>query len=519
MNTAEYTIDGGDYERGGAASKSLKEMLKKIGVDPQALRRTMVAAYEAEMNVVIHAHRGVMKVAVDPAQVDVVITDEGPGIPDIEQAMREGFSTAPSTARELGFGAGMGLPNIQRNTDHFSIQSTPGDGTQMRFTILLKPQETGAAAPNSVHVDAARCQQCLMCLRACPTAAIRVRAHGPRILDHLCVDCTSCIAVCEARALSMRCPDPIPAPSEETQLVLPPSFMEQFGPGITPERILDALAEMGFRNVRQTDEWEDALRYAVHDYAKEGGRPRPTLSPVCPAIVNLVQVRFPSLLGNIAPFRSPVDAAREEITAPHVVFAPVCPSQQTLLRGQRLLSRIDVAPPLALVNTVAERLGSQGRPAFREKVVATETEGVLQVSGMKHVIKMLDAVENGLLFNYAVLELYACDQGCFGSPLWSEDPLVARSRWTRELDAAAPGAKSIRRTAPLRSRPGLRLDADMGKAMEKLARIDALTKSLPGRNCGVCGAPTCAALAEDVVMGRAELSACTFLNVKKGEPS
>jgi anti-sigma regulatory factor (Ser/Thr protein kinase) len=523
METATYTIIGGDYDCGGTASKCLKELLKKIGVDAQAVRRTMIAAYEAEMNVVIHANKGKMKVAVDPTQVDVIVADEGPGIPSIEMAMREGFSTAPTIARNLGFGAGMGLPNIQRNTDRFSVRSTVGEGTQVRFTILLKPEDLSAAAANSVYVEAGRCQQCLACLRACPTAAVRVREGEPSILDHLCVDCTSCIAACEAGALALRLDAALPSPSDDTLLVLPASFLEQFGGDVRPQQVLDVLADMGFRNTRLTEEWEDALRKAACDYAAESGRAHPVLSPMCPAVVNLIQVRFPSLMEQVAPFRTPIEAAYEELTVPRAIdaaasketplyFVPVCPSQHSLLRLQRLLTKVGLVSPAALVNAVRAPLSAQERCLPRKNVIAMENQGVLQVSGMRHVMKVLDAVENGMMEDYAVLELYACDQGCFGSPVWSEDPFVARARWDRVSGPTVSGAQPLRRTAPLRGRAGVRLDADMRKAMEKLAKLDATTKSLPGRNCGVCGAPTCAALAEDIVMGRADISACAYRN-------
>jgi len=517
MNTAMYTIIGGDYENAGAASKGLKEILKRIGVDPRTVRRTMVAAYEAEMNVVIHARNGTMKIAVDPTQVDVVVADEGPGIPNIELAMKEGYSTAPPIARELGFGAGMGLPNIERNTDRFSIQSIARQGTQLRFTIFLQKQEAAGVAPNSVSVDPTLCRQCLACLQACPTAAVRVRGGKPHILDHLCVDCTSCLAACDARALTMTFASQLPETSEATVLVLPVSFLEQFGPSTSPDRVIEALDQIGFKQVRQSDEWEDALRLAVTQYAEEQGRPRPVLSPICPAVVNLIQARFPSLMGHLAPFRTAIEAAREELVAPHVAFLPVCPSQYTLLKEQSLITRIDLVSPLLLLHSVRAQLAGHERAVPCETVVATEAQGMLQVSGMRHVMKVLDAVENGLMENYPVLELYGCDQGCFGSPVWTEDPFVARPRWTRRAGAAPSTARSVRRTAPYRARPGVRLDPDMAKSIEKLARIDAITKGLPGRNCGVCGAPTCAALAEDVVLGRTDLTACPYRQTTQGE--
>lgn len=523
MNEATYPIQGGDYVNGGSASKELKAVLKRIGVDAKTIRRTMVAAYEAEMNVVIHAFRGAMKVAVDPTLVDVAIEDEGPGIPSIDHAMTEGFSTAPPEAREMGFGAGMGLPNIRRNSDQFSIQSTVGQGTRVRFRVFLHPEWASAVTRTSLRVEASRCQQCLACLHACPTSAVRVRDKRPVILEHLCIDCTSCMAVCEAGALTLDLPHEVPELTADTVLVAPSAFFEQFGEGVAPAMVLDALREMGFMQVRVMEEWEDALRAAVLEYARSEDAPRPVLSPMCPAVVSLIQLRYPSLMGHLAPFLTPAAAAREDLTAPHVVFVATCPAQHTLLRGPGLLSKIDVVSPWAMVNAVRPHL-AKAPTAPENGAEARASAGCpegLEVSGMRHVIKVLEEVENGLLKDCRVLELYACAQGCFGSPVWVEDPFVARRRFERmpASSRACPDAgrdRIIRRTEPLAARAGLRLDSDMRRAIEKLARIDAIVKTLPGRDCGVCGAPTCVALAEDVVLGRAEVTACVFAD--KGLP-
>lgn len=520
MNEATYPIQGGDYVNGGSASKELKAILKKIGVDAKTIRRTMVAAYEAEMNVVIHAFRGAMKVAVDPTQVDVAIEDEGPGIPSVDAAMTEGFSTAPPEAREMGFGAGMGLPNIRRNSDQFSIQSTVGQGTRVRFRVFLHPEWASAVARTSLGVDASRCQQCLACLHACPTNAVRVRDKRPTILEHLCIDCTSCLAACEAGALTLDLSSVIPEATGDTVLAAPSAFFEQFGEGVAPGMVLDALREMGFRQVRMMEEWEGALRSAALECARAGEMPRPVLSPMCPAVVNLIQLRYPSLMGHVAPFLTPAAAARENLTASHAVFVAACPAQHTLLRRPSLLTRIDVVSPSAMANAVRRRLGKATRPASENEAETRVSEGrpeVLEVSGMRHVVKVLEEVENGLLKDCTVLELYACVQGCFGSPVWAEDPFVARRRFERAPVTSGTSRETvtdriIHRTESLAARAGLRLDADMRRAIEKLARIDVIVKALPGRDCGVCGAPTCAALAEDVVLGRAEVTACVYLD-------
>ena len=517
MSSATYQIAGGDYDQGGSASKQLKALLKRIGADAKALRRAMIAAYEAEMNCVIHAGGGIMKVAVDPAQVDVSVIDEGPGIPDIKRAMTEGFSTAPAAAREMGFGAGMGLPNIQKNTDRFSIHSSPGHGTQLRFSVVLGPQEVFDTTPNSIHIAAELCRQCLRCLHGCPTAAIRLRAGLPQILGHLCVDCTACLGVCPDRVYGMDCLDALPEATTETVLVTPGALLAQFGPGVEAEAVREALASLGYAKVLLLETWDEALRAAVRDHARVEGTPRPVLSPVCPAVLNLIQMRFPALISHVAPFLTPIEAAREELAVDHAVFVAPCPAHYTVLRAPSVLTRIDVISPAAACNALLPHVKRQaGRGRAGED--AGPARGVLEVSGMHHVLQFLDQAETGLMNDWGVVELYACEQGCFGSPAWRQDAFVARRRFESAagLGGAIEGAPeigtAIRRTRPLRPRPGLRLDPDMRKAMEKLAKIDALTKKLPGRDCGVCGAPTCAALAEDTVLGRADTTACIYFD-------
>lgn len=131
----EFTLESLDFVRAGEASGKVKQYLKKLGFKPELVRRTAIAAYEAEMNVIIHAVRGTMRVEISPDRIVILVEDEGPGISDIEQAMKEGFSTASEAIRELGFGAGMGLPNIKRCADEMDLRSVPGQGTRLEFVI------------------------------------------------------------------------------------------------------------------------------------------------------------------------------------------------------------------------------------------------------------------------------------------------------------------------------------------------------------------------------------------------
>ena len=133
-----YDVPGDDFTRAGEASSAVTRKLKQLGFQPDVIRRVAIAMYEGEINMVIHAGGGEADVEILPGRVTAVLTDHGPGIPDVEQAMQEGWSTAPDNVRNLGFGAGMGLPNIKKYTDQMDIQTEVGKGTVMTMTVLVK---------------------------------------------------------------------------------------------------------------------------------------------------------------------------------------------------------------------------------------------------------------------------------------------------------------------------------------------------------------------------------------------
>ena len=133
-----FNLEGGNFSRAGTASSEIKKILKQLNVDALLIKRIVVALYEAEVNVVAHAYEGVMNVVLDGKSIVVTITDKGPGIPDIAKAMQEGFSTASPEVREMGFGAGMGLPNMKKNCDRLNIESTVNVGTKVTMTTYLR---------------------------------------------------------------------------------------------------------------------------------------------------------------------------------------------------------------------------------------------------------------------------------------------------------------------------------------------------------------------------------------------
>lgn len=135
--TFHFDVDGNDFTSAGEASVQVKKILRRIGIDAETIRRVSIAMYEAEINMVIHAGGGVADLYITPDCIKLVMTDSGPGIADIELAMREGYSTAPDNIRSLGFGAGMGLPNIKRYTDELNIESEVGKGTKITMSVNI----------------------------------------------------------------------------------------------------------------------------------------------------------------------------------------------------------------------------------------------------------------------------------------------------------------------------------------------------------------------------------------------
>ncbi len=133
----KFDIEGGNFSKAGTASSNVKKVLKKLNVDPKLIKRIVVSIYEAEVNVVAHAYEGEMHVSIFPEKIIVRIVDKGPGIPDIDLAMQKGYSTASSEVREMGFGAGMGLPNIKKNTNELNIKSEVGVGTEVELINYL----------------------------------------------------------------------------------------------------------------------------------------------------------------------------------------------------------------------------------------------------------------------------------------------------------------------------------------------------------------------------------------------
>ncbi|HLA83078.1 MAG TPA: [Fe-Fe] hydrogenase large subunit C-terminal domain-containing protein, partial [Thermoleophilia bacterium] len=343
MEFLSYHIVSNDFSRAGDASRSLKEHLKRLGVDAEAIRRTMIATYEAEMNVVIHSFGGRLDAHLAEEALHVDVIDYGPGIPDVDLAMREGFSTANAEARAFGFGAGMGLPNIKRSSDRLRVTSRVDEGTRISFTVYFKRATTRPPHFVSLQASPESCQECGRCLAACSTQAIRVRKHRPVVLEHLCIDCGACIAACKEKALIIR--NDISSVEDlgdiaQTILAIPPAFLAGCGAKYPPSRVLAALKSLGFAKVISLAPYEKALRDAARNTIQSENSRGPLITPVCPAIVNLIELRFPSLIAHLAPFDSPIEALQAGHADRPIVYVVSCPSQRSALVAHQVAAGI-----------------------------------------------------------------------------------------------------------------------------------------------------------------------------------
>ncbi len=548
-----FDLNRNDFRKIGDEFYRLKRALLGIGFPSDASRRASVAAYELAMNIVIHADRGSLAVFWDDGALRIEAKDEGPGIPDVDLAMTDGYSTAPDYVREMGYGAGMGLPNVKRSVDCFEILTTPGVGTEALCTVSPGARDSRSAPYfHSVTSDTSRCKGCTNCIKSCPTEAIRVINGKAFILEDRCIDCGECIRRCPNKAKSAVSGswDSLSL-YDYTIALVSPSFYGQFG-DLTQTQIRRALvAPGGFNGVFDVSIAADLTSMAMREYVRDHSHSMPLISSACPAVLRLIQVRYPSLLKNIIPCEAPMEVAawlakRRAIQSgesrnPAAIFITPCPSKITAAKQPvgRARSLVDGNVPVGLAHAWVRQRATEdcedddapvstglgmgwGRSGGEMGALGPEFRS-LAVDGIAQVASVLDEVEKGILDGRVdFIEAQACLGGCVGGCLNVENPFVARMRLRdlarRYKDALAnPVTRGIGRDEPhlwlslsLSPRAVFSLDEDPKKAEEKLLRLEELEGDLPGLDCGACGAPTCRALAEDIVLGRGLVSDCTF---------
>jgi len=321
----------------------------------------------------------------------------------------------------------------------------------------------------------------------------------------------------------------------QTSLVVPPAFLAGCGAKYRPEMVMTALEHLGFAEVISLVPHEAALKVAPLQAARETTT-RPLITPVCPAIINLIELRFPSLIPHLAPFDSPLEAVQASHGFKPTVYLVSCPAQRSALISHEVAEGIlpgretitEYVTPALLRQAVMEELVS--KPEFNVPLgpppdipeprayLDEHSRPALMVTGVHHVMAVLEDLENDLLGDISVIEPWACDGGCFGSPFYHEDFHVAVRRWEMtemDLELRKGLPHPVPRRLPFTARPGIRLDADMALAIEKLGQMQELLRTLPGKDCGACGAPSCTTFAEDLVLERSVIGDCPFMSEAK----
>jgi len=403
---------------------------------------------------------------------------------------------------------------------------------------------------HSVTLDKDKCLGCTNCIKRCPTEAIRVRGRKAVITPNRCIDCGECIRICPhnaKKAIFDRMDDEF-----KFRVALPaPSLYGQFDNIEDVDYILTALKLIGFDDVAEVSSAAEMVTEYTRKYIAEHKCNHPYISTACPAVVRLIEVRFPYLRDYLIPIVAPVELAarmaRNEAQKKHpelkpeeigIYFISPCPAKVSYVKNpigyeksavDRVLSMSEIYMKLL------SKLGSVKKPEFisRSGVIGISwattggeaagllNEKYLAADGIENVINVLDEIENENFSGLEFIELNACRGGCVGGVMAVENPYIAKARiqklrkylpisQSRVESLSHDETEALSWERGTESNPAMRLNTDRTQAIEMSRRIKELAATLPGLDCGSCGAPSCKALAEDIVRGEAYESDCIF---------
>ena len=414
-------------------------------------------------------------------------------------------------------------------------------------------QETSV---HSVTLNRELCKGCINCIKRCPTEAIRVRDGKAAIISERCVDCGECIRICPhhaKRAVS----DPLDVLKQYKYKIAlpPPSLYAQFNNLDEPDVVLAGLLRLGFDNVFEVSRAAELVSEATRRFLQTSDMPRPIISSACPAVTRLICVRFPQLMDHILPLIAPIELAarlakdeavkktglpREQIGC---IFLTPCPAKVSAIRSpmgskhsdvDAAVAVKDVYPPLLSAMkqvgqveylSLSGRIGLGWGESGGEAAALMTTERYLAADGIENVIRVLSDLEDEKYHDLDFVELNACSGGCVGGVLQVENPYIAKAKM-KHLRRTMPvsrnhltddAAEQVAWDDELNYNPVLELGGTRAERFERDAKMEQLTAMLPGLDCGSCGAPSCAALAEDVVRGQADVNDCTVLMRRRME--
>ena len=402
---------------------------------------------------------------------------------------------------------------------------------------------------HSMTLDKDKCLGCTNCIKRCPTEAIRVREGKAQIISERCIDCGECIRVCPHHAKKARYDHLSVLEGWKYKIAIPaPALFGQFNNLDDIDIVLTGLKQMGFDDVYEVSRGAELVSDATRKLMADGRLPKPVISSACPAVVRLIRVRFPDLCDHVLNLNAPMEvsammakrAASERTGIPieeiGAFFITPCPAKVTDIKmpigteGSWCDGAIAISEVFPLLSHRMDKLetvepigqsgligvswaGSGGESA------ALLNEKYLAADGIENVIRVLEELEDERIRELDFVELNACSGGCVGGVLCVENGYVAKARLQRlrkylpvsqnHLDGGVP--RDMEWTEPLEFAPVLKLSQNLEEAMQMMEEIDVICEGLPGLDCGSCGAPSCRALAEDVVRGAARTSDCVFV--------
>ncbi|GHU52924.1 ferredoxin [Clostridia bacterium] len=434
---------------------------------------------------------------------------------------------------------------------------------QEELQIKAKTAQNNPTFFHSVRLDKTKCKGCINCIKRCPTEAIRVRKskspdgileNSPKaiITNEFCIDCGECIRVCPHHA-KLATYDSISALSDFEYKIglVPPAFYAQFNNLDDKNIVLEALVNMGFDEVFEVAAAAEQLSEMSRKYIKENPDKLPLISSACPAIVRLIRIKFPNLLTHLSPFNAPVDLAAfqarkkamEKTGLPSekigIAFITPCPAKVTALKYplgieksdvDAVFAMKDIYPPILIymkhievekIKTVSSsgRIGV-GWGSSGGEAGGTLTDNYLATDGIENVMRVLEDLEDRKIGNLEFVELNACAGGCVGGVLTVENPYVAQAK-LKKVAKYLPVAIShtdgeyIENAfieKPIEYKSVFSLGENFMESLWKMGQVDELMQKFPCKDCGACGAPTCKALAEDIVRGKAKKEDCVFLD-------
>jgi Na+-translocating ferredoxin:NAD+ oxidoreductase RNF subunit RnfB len=412
----------------------------------------------------------------------------------------------------------------------------------------------------SVRIDASRCDGEMACLRVCPTEAIRVRRGKARILEARCIDCGECIRVCRTHAISAVTNSFEDLSRFDYTVAIPsPVLYGQFGQGATPERVLAALEKGGFDCACDLTPACEVVNAAIEEYVRQYRGPRPLISCFCPTAVRLIQVRYPELIDQVLPIESPKAILAREVRKRKarslgiaedrigIIYLTPCPSELLDVMGSTGQDRSEIDGAIAMADlyrTVLSLLPIAGKWSGGERTRMSRIglgwatlggqtsflrpEKCLAVDGLRNVVRILDDIEIGKMREIDFVEFHTCPDGCVSGSLLIENPYVARARILAILGQMGAqsrlserewkdftGGRSLVIDRGLAAHAQGPTDLSVGRAIVRMRRLEEIQQAVPGINCGACGAPSCAAFAEDVVADEAQLTDCAFVALRQ----